>query len=133
MLFGNMNMIYKDLYYLDAGIINNFSIDLFDIKDKEVIGFAFKSNNYVDIKSFQEFIKTLIFAAINEKEQDIIKKYKHCSVLIDCDDFSLFDFDISDDDKKKLFQLGYTNVKNFFDNIISNKWYNLKIKLDLIL
>lgn len=122
-------VLYENLYYIDAGIINNFSIDLFDINDKEVIGFVFKNNDFIEIKSFQEYIKTLIFTSINEKEVDIIKKYKKNSVIIDCGNYSLVDFDITDDDKKKLYQIGYDNIKDFLNKKNNKKWNNLKNKL----
>ena len=120
---------FNNFFYVDGGIINNFSIDLFDENDTDILGFVFKRNNYNEINSFETYLKSIIFTPINEKESDIIEKYKHRCVLIDCGNYSLFDLDINQDDKKNLYNIGYKDITNYF---IKNKWEKLKNKISVL-
>ena len=116
---------YNNSYYVDGGLLNNFSIDLFNCNDTSVLGFTFKSKDYEDIDSFQKYLKTIIFTPIHEKELDIINKYKKQSIVIDCEDYSVFNFDLDISDKEKLYKIGYDSIKSFYINKnieINNKW-----------
>ena len=107
---------YNNHYYVDGGIINNYPINIFNKNDKEVLGFIFlnKNEKKMEINSFQLYLSSIIFASIVEKEKSILKEYENISVVIDCNDYSSFNFDINFEDKKILFKIGYDSIENYY-------------------
>lgn len=107
---------HNDLYYVDGGLLNNYPISLFDSNDKNILGFTFTKNKSEKIDSFFSYLKTLIFTPLDDKESEIINLYNEQSIIIDCGNCTVFDFEIDLDKKRDLYNIGYNSIKKYFEN-----------------
>jgi NTE family protein len=127
--------------YVDGGIVFNYPLSLFDETrfgtntgvNIESIGLYLYSKNPIPLKELDfghpignplNFAKrlfgTLLHAqdVINREETDIIDR----SVMIDDDNFSATNFDLSDNDKKQLVDSGRAAMLEFINNNNFVQW-----------
>jgi len=109
--------------FSDGGLISNFPIDLFK-KDRvpraPTIGarLGSKQRNVKEINKIEHYTEQLFNTLIHHADYDFIFKnpvYNDLVSYIDIDEFNWLDFNMSDENKLKLFRKGVEKGKDFLD------------------
>tara|TARA_B100001564_G_scaffold324756_1_gene305816 strand:+ start:24585 stop:25349 length:765 start_codon:yes stop_codon:yes gene_type:complete len=102
---------YNGHIYLDGGTVEDVPITPFIGKsfDKIITFKLFIRENYIDkINTFTEFINTILSRVISlRKEVDLSKVCE--TIYVSAGDYNLFDFELTHEDKLRLFLLGYNS------------------------
>lgn len=108
---------YKNKIYTDGGILNNYPINLFDPNDPYVIGFNIKQKQleHYDVETFESFILNSIYCVIQELDNYKTSNHKLQTVYLDSG-ISIIDFDISLENKKKLYRIGLESTKEYLNS-----------------
>lgn len=113
---------YRDECYVDGGLINNFPIKEYDDKLDNVLGLKLVTRGEFhqmdeSIDSFYNYISNLITCYMVQKERETTLSYKYRDHTIGVEAqnvTSSINFGLTNDDKKKLIELGYSAAKNYF-------------------
>jgi predicted acylesterase/phospholipase RssA len=107
---------YKNNYYIDAGCCDNFPVDIFENRSNEVIGIKLSSQDKtkLEINNLFDYIKLLARVFISNKKKQSHVFYKKI-IQLDCSRFSMLNYNMSDDEKNELFELGYIQTKQQFE------------------
>lgn len=112
-------VIYDNCIWVDGACMNNFPIDLFNDKIDDVIGIylAISPSTCHEINEVQDYF-TRILKCIN-KGLDLIKLefYKKHIVYIKTNAKSDIDWEITQDTKKYLFDIGYKTALEYLNNL----------------
>jgi len=98
---------YNKFTYLDGGTFENVPSLAFlnkDPKDVLVLSLEINKKHLPEIKTIRDFINSVIHVAVNNR---ISCNTQYKEVRFDIGDVNIFDFSMSDDDKLKLYFLGY--------------------------
>lgn len=113
---------YKGDYYVDGGLMDNYPIHLFD---SNVIGFKLKQDEQErhDIDDIESFAIHLGKCCIHEIEKLRLndKMNDKNTVIIDTNNVHMMQFDISLEDKKKLFLDGLGATDEFITSILDKE------------
>jgi len=108
---------YDNKYWIDGACINNYPIDLFSDKLNDVIGINLNENLYN--QNFDD-VQTYIYAIIKSilKGQFYYKNniFNDYTINITCPDNTCNNWDITNDLKKNLFDIGYNTVTEFYNS-----------------
>jgi NTE family protein len=116
---------------IDGGLLNNYPIWVFDgvsfddmyitdeqIEQSETIGFKLDSENKCGnntINNIIQYITCFVRSMISQIEKSHVRKgYWERTVSINTLNYNWLDFEISYDDKMKLFRQGYNSTQTFF-------------------
>lgn len=110
-------VLYNNCMYVDGGCIDNFPMSCFDGQMDDVLGICtiegICSNN--KITNMYDYIFNVICSLINGISETSIKKYEKNVVKIVFDDMVPFDFNLSHEQKKQMFNLGYCAIHSFMN------------------
>jgi predicted acylesterase/phospholipase RssA len=102
---------YNNKYWIDGGCINNYPIDLFEDRLDDVIGINLIVNNhnesFEDIQTYIGAVVKSILKGQHYYKNNIFDKY---SINIECPSNTCTNWDITDDGKKELYDLGYKSL-----------------------
>ena len=114
---------YRDKFYIDGGISNNFAIDYGDKIGKKTLGLLLKSedenfnNGYPSEINILEYIYRLIFIPISNSIDHRVEGASSRSEIVNLSYSKLkfFSFNISAREKLRIFSMGYEPIKNHFE------------------
>jgi len=93
--------------------LKNFPVDLLS-KNGIGVKTIFKKDK-TDINTPINYILKIIDLMSQNLEQQNLNN-SGGTIIINCEDFSMLDFDISNDDKYTLFKRGYDSVNEFYES-----------------
>jgi len=101
---------YNNKIWVDGGCLNDYPIEIFDNELEKVIGIYTRDNYDTCINEFENkftYIYQVIKCMLKSMSSFKLDTYKKCTINInvDCGTSSLFS--ISNEDKKRLFDIGY--------------------------
>jgi predicted acylesterase/phospholipase RssA len=110
-------VLYNDNYYVDGALVNNFPINYCNLKNTIGININF-TNNYNKIDNIAIYIKNCLGILIknNNKSLNII----NMEFDSENDITNLIDFNINNENKINLINLGNKIAKKYIDNISNN-------------
>ena len=104
--------IDNDLY-LDGAITNNFPINLFEEeKDKTLGALVFENKKEFEIKTFFDFLLSMMFCNIENSNKEILKKNKNVVKL--GSNIDIFDFNMDIELKSNIIQSGFDQTLLYF-------------------
>lgn len=108
-------------YYSDGGILDNYPIRKLSeyVSINEILGFRFKNPKHVTERpdNVIDFSIALI-TGISNKADDITEDELNQTIAIGIRDYSSMDFDLTDEDKQILIQLGMEATVKFFGKLV---------------
>jgi len=123
-------VIYEDCLYVDGGLYRNYPIRIFDdiYEQEETLGFRVDSPEQIkefgrvgepaakEIVSFDQYLKVLAGALLSVQED----RHLHSgdwdrTVYINTGDIGAVDFDLSEDQKKFLFERGQVGTSTYLE------------------
>jgi NTE family protein len=104
---------------VDGLISSNYPINIFDDNSRKTIGLRLVSNSRTaccfNKMSIFQYVIYLVNSLIIALEKEHIKDAVNAETInIDCSQFDPLNFDVSSDDKKLMFDLGYKAVMDYF-------------------
>lgn len=106
-------------YWSDGGIMDNYPIQIFNNKLEDVIGIymldLYKEVTIDDIQSYFTCLFKCMWKGSNYYKLEI---YKNQTITIECENEAGYDFSISNEDKLKMFNLGYSSAEKYYENKI---------------
>ena len=115
------NYKYCNNYYIDGGIVDNFSIDKAESMGKKVLGIniVFEIGKFSTSDNVLEYIYKLINIPIKQQQLNKIQNVcpKKCTIIdvYDTSAKSTFNFSITTPDKLDMFSSGYRQIKKVID------------------
>ena len=110
---------YKDNYYVDAGVYNNFPLEYFmdehnEINNKNTLGVNLEKHHKENIESFTDFMSKLLGGLINNKTHK--PHIDYCNIMIK--DYEFFSYSelkyvISEKLIEDFISLGYDKIREF--------------------
>lgn len=112
LLFNPVKMDNK--FYMDGGMINNFPIEVFEHDLENTLGILLVGEDYYnnEINTFQNYISGVIRCSMFNNIKKKMEKYKDIILKIECT-FTIFDLEITKEEKQKLIDLGYDKMCSF--------------------
>lgn len=118
---------YKEKYYVDGGLLDNFAFHLVDGKE-DILGIRLIGNDHnpeindIDM-NLETFIHNLVSCVLNEVQHLRLKNCKNLQnvLYIDTKDISSLHFNIDETGKKKLYSLGHYITKEYIKNYDKDK------------
>lgn len=103
---------YNNKYYIDGSVKNHFGINYYKKNDNSIFGVLLNENkNSININSFELYISNIIELILNNTD---VKYYNDPKILVINYIYSILNFSISNNDKKKLIELGYNRAYSYF-------------------
>lgn len=139
------SVTYKGLTYIDGGVLDNFPIDFFRKKsdsqkfakhyyddiDQQILGINLHNSikkSLKDILTIDQYSIQLfecIYGAYNMQKQLTSNQNQNAHIItISIPKFQTFDFNVNNDDKKFLCDLGYDQTKKYFEICLPSKIIN---------
>ncbi len=114
-------VIYKNNYYVDGGLMNNYPIDLFNDNIDEVIGILMDNKyEFAEINSFQSFFVNCLLTFMKGMSFSLIKSWKKNTIYIELKQVNILQFDMSKEFKNNMYKIGYNAVMDYFKNLEKN-------------
>jgi predicted acylesterase/phospholipase RssA len=114
------NYKYGNNFYIDGGIVDNFSIDVAQTIGNRVLGIhiVFENAKFSTSDNVLDYIYKLIYIPIKQQQKsklDVVCK-KKCKLisLSDKTNRSMFNFNLSSSEKLDMFSTGYRQCKSAF-------------------
>jgi NTE family protein len=116
-------VLYNNCLYVDGGCIDNFPISYFSENIENVIGICVteSNTNKTKIETLYDYAINVICSILNGISTSVIKSYEKYIINIMLDSISFIDFDISNDNKIKLFNIGYKKTHEYFEHTKNTK------------
>jgi predicted acylesterase/phospholipase RssA len=120
--FSSVN--YKNLTYIDGGLINNFPIDhdIFKDNPQTVLGINLKTSLYCSLKEIKSIDQYTIqvFKALYENYMKLTDHYQKSSygyhiINIPMNKIGTFHFNLSHENKMEMIEYGYQKTRNYFE------------------
>ena len=116
-VFASVNC--NGLTFVDGGVLNNFPYNLFIDDPSSIFGIRLHNPiNYSikEIKSIDQFSMQL-FSCIHDAYIDLADKPHHDShiISISIPKFNTYDFNLTDQDKQLLVEIGHQKTKDYFE------------------
>lgn len=110
---------YKNKVFIDGGFIDNYPIHLFNNVLDNCIGFYLLENynSKNPIENIETFIIGIIKCALSGHSKKSLLGFEKYSVIINSGDISSLDFNISLEQKKYLYNLGYNQCCSYFTKL----------------
>ena len=119
---------YQNTIYVDGGIINNFPIKIYENDLDTLLGLKlvtrgeFASHEIDEtIDTFDNYLFHLMTCFLVQKEKETTLSYKYIDHTICIEAQSVthtVNFSLSEDDKRRLIEIGYESASNYFKNVI---------------
>lgn len=108
------NFKYKNCFYTDGGISNNFPIDIGDMYGNRILGLVLNKFKY-NFKNIIENIIDLISIPINQSTMDKINSASEkCTIIkLEPDKTSFINFNLDTHTKLEMFSSGFTQMKEY--------------------
>ena len=113
---------YKEDYYIDGGIIDNFPIDIAHKRGGKILGINISSNNNIKDENNKEnnileYVYSLIQIPVNFIRQNKIEEYKEKTTIIELniDTIKFFNFNINSIQRLEMFSKGYSIAKQILE------------------
>ena len=104
---------FEGCTYVDGGMADNYPIELYQDQADTTFGVQLVTNHSrVDLNTFQKYTNAII-TCLKIQLQD--KAESSTTLNVDADIMSSMNFDLSSEDKKDLFHIGYSSCTRFFD------------------
>lgn len=118
---------YDGRLWVDGGVMNNFPIDLFNNRLDDVIGIYMDDiyDNINEIEEIQDyFIRVFkcVFRGLNYNKIELFKKY---FIHIKTQGNHSTNWDITQQDKKKLYDEGYKQTLDYIENNLKKLKFNI--------
>lgn len=106
---------YNNKIYIDGGTIDNYPIDIFKDNIEKTLGFyiSTKENKTENLMNFENYIINFLYCIA--KQYKIEEKYLKFTVFIESD-INIIDFNICNEKKKNLINIGYQSILKYFEN-----------------
>ena len=105
---------YNNNIYVDGGLLDDYPIDYFRKDANNTIGFLmYDYSETLNIEKLDEYLYSFLFCLLKKVNKFKKKIYKENTIIIKQDKVGIIDFNLSLEDKKELFNLGYNNTMNF--------------------
>jgi NTE family protein len=116
---------YKDNYYVDGGLINNFPIELYKNNMETVLGCKIitdgelQENINVEIDSFESYAMNIFNCFFGKREETNTRSCEYFEHIIDikASDINFINFNLTESDKIHIINLGYDAACNYFKRI----------------
>ena len=109
----------NNTFYIDGGLLNNYPMDLIPFEEHlYTLGFIFTKNTIKEYKidNFFDYINQVFNCANKEKKKYLNKLYTLNTILIPCEDFPIWNFNASEEERLYLIECGKKAVLNFYSN-----------------
>jgi len=107
---------FQDDIYVDGGLLDDYPIDYFRNESSNTVGFLmYDYSDTLKIEKLDEYLYSFLFCLLKKVNKLKKKIYKKNTILIKQNKVGAIDFNISKENKKELFDLGYNNTKNYFN------------------
>jgi NTE family protein len=106
-------------FYVDGGLLNNYPMDLIPFEEQlYTLGFTFSKNTVTECKidTFIDFINQVFNCANSKKKNDLNTLYNSNTISIPCEDFPIWNFNASEEERIYLIECGKKAVRNFYSN-----------------
>jgi len=119
---------YQNTIYVDGGIINNYPIKIYENELDTLLGLKLVTrgeftSHIIDekIDTFDNYLFHLMTCFLVQKEKETTLSYKYIDHTICIEAQSVthtVNFSLSEDDKRRLIEIGYESASNYFKNVI---------------
>jgi NTE family protein len=103
---------YKDKHYIDGGILDNFPLHLFSKKDNRVLGIRINDRQQ-SIDNIEDYTISIIQMLIGQIDKLKTFEKDHRVIEISTEDIHVIQFDLDNEKKRKLIDIGYDICKNY--------------------
>lgn len=105
-------VIYNNNYFVDGGCIDNFPIHMYKDKINDVLGICLIEigSDKTNIKNLEDYVGMVIKCIISGITFNSVKDFKNNIIQIEVPQTSAINFDVSEETKIKLFELGYNTT-----------------------
>jgi NTE family protein len=112
--------LFENKYWIDGGCMNNYPIDLFIDKLDDVIGIYLDNDyDYMDnIEELQDYFFRVLKCIYRGIDINKIELFKKNTVHIITKDNIMVKWEITQSDKKKLFDLGFVHATEYIQKFI---------------
>lgn len=109
---------YNSMLYVDGGCIDNYPCYPYRHRLDEVVGLQFKKDrqNIEDINDLETYMLRVIMCLNSGLNYTLSHCYEQCTIKINLDAVSIIDYNVSDDQKSKMFNAGYNAVMKRFSS-----------------
>ncbi len=108
-------VIYKNKYYVDGGLINNYPINLFKDNIDEVVGILMDNKyEYAEINTFQSFFYNCLLTFMRGISYNSFKGWEKYTIIIEVKQLNVLQFDMTKEFKNNMYKLGYNSVMDYF-------------------
>jgi len=109
-------VIYKNMYYVDGACIDNYPINIYKDRLDDVIGvYLVESVKTTEkIGSLEKYLFLVMQCLTEGVTYNATKDYEKYTIRVHMDSIISFNFNISNDKKKKMFDRGYKYVMDYF-------------------
>jgi NTE family protein len=116
---------YKDNYYVDGGLINNFPIELYKNDIQNVLGCKIVNNGELEkdvniqIDSFESYAMNVFNCYFGKREEANTRSCEYFEYIIDikAHNIDFMNFNLTDSDKIYIINVGYDAACNYFKRI----------------
>lgn len=117
---------YKDYYYVDGGLTDNYPISYFESERKETLGMLVTSSSLheFNVNNIEDYLVGLCMTSFNKLIKITINNYKKNTVVV-YDNTNFVNFKLSDESKLNLLEAGYNNTKEFLSQLKIKRYYKL--------
>jgi predicted acylesterase/phospholipase RssA len=115
---------FKGDIHVDGGLVNNYPINLYSENLDNVLGLKIISTNEYNfeeideqVESFDNYIYHIMKCMIVQKERfsSLSLEYRLHTVYIQTDQTQIINFNLNEEDKIKMIEIGYKNTCDFFN------------------
>lgn len=114
-----MPEVFENKMYIDGGCIDNYPISYFSDNIESVFGIYLRDTqiHINDINNVEDMITHIFLSLLEGISFNSVRGYeKYTLEIIIPEDISSVDFNMNNDTKKKLFDIGYNSIINKFKN-----------------
>jgi NTE family protein len=109
-------VLFKEKYYVDGGLTNNYPIEIYKDELKETIGFLIstKNRNFDEkIENIEQYILCILKSTLNYIDYCKLKDYKKQTIVLN-DDTNMLNLTLTKEKKDNMVDLGYKKTSEFF-------------------
>ena len=111
-------VIIDNKKYIDGAVLNNYPMNLFENKLEETIGVIIAGDYDTDYEYPEQYIQAVINLFLYHYFSETSKKYENNTIYVKrFADINIFDFDVSNEIKIKLYELGIASAQEFIDKL----------------
>lgn len=105
---------FEDDIYVDGGLLDDYPIDYFRKEASQTIGFLmYDYSETLKIEKLDEYLYSFLFCLLKKVNKLKKKIYKKNTILIKQNKIGAIDFNITNEQKKELFKLGYDSTIDY--------------------